>query len=156
MWLFEEDLKKWEALELKVIETLSSEFNLIKNPDKKGIDLLIIEDWIEVKMDEYAKYSGNFYIEFECNNKPSWIFKDESIRLRYWAHSDWDNIYLIDWHTLKTWVQEKIDLCRINKSNTSKWFKVIENWGNWGRSKGLLVPVKELESLALKIYKIWK
>lgn len=155
MWNFTEDLKKGEEMEETVISILNLNwFNLMKNPDKKWIDLLIIEEWIEVKLDWYAEFSWNFYIEFECNGKPSWILKDEKVKLKYWVHSDSKKLYILKWDEFKSWVELKISDCRANKSLTSKWFRLIESWGNWWRSKGLLVPVSEMEKQAEIIYNI--
>ncbi len=154
MWNFKEDLEKGNAMEEKVLQVLSSDFNIIRNPNNKWMDLLIIEKWIEVKLDEYSKYSWNFFLEFECNWKPSWIYKEEDVELRYWAHSDGEKVYIIDGIFLKDWVAEKILECQANKSLTSKWCRLIEAWWNGGRSKWLLVPIKELDSLAEKVYNI--
>lgn len=152
MWIFSEDLTKWLVAEGKVLSVLSWEFNLVKNPNDRWIDLLIIDWWIEVKLDEYAQFSWNFYVEFECNNKPSWLFKEEEYRLKYWAHTDGIRVYLLIADDFKEFVSEKILNCRDNKSNTSKWFRVVEQWWNWWRTKGLLIPAKEMEQIAYKIY----
>lgn len=153
MGTFVNDLKKGKEWEERVLEVLIQNwFKLIKNPVEKEIDLLIIEAGIEVKKDEYAQFSGNFYIEFECNWKPSWLFRPEKYHLRYWAHTDWVHIYLLDADQFKEFVLSWIMRCRANKSNTSKGFKVIEQWGNWWRSKGLLIPIPEMEKLAYKIF----
>lgn len=110
--------------------------------------------WIEVKLDAYAIHSGNFYIEFECNGKPSWLFREEHLHLRWWWHSNWEELLMLDWDELKEVVLEKIEACRANKTNTSKGFKVIEAWWNWGRTKGLLFPVEEMKKIAKHIFKI--
>lgn len=142
-------------MEAKVLSILEEDWHfLIPNPNKKWMDLLIIEKGIEVKYDEYAQYSWNFYIEFECNWKPSGIYKNDGIKLKYWCHSDGNKVFLLDGKKLQQYVEEKIIECRANKSWTSKGFKVIENWWNWWRTKGLLVPVKEIEKQAKKIYHI--
>jgi hypothetical protein len=154
MWSFRDDLIKGKEWELKVLQVLKGEWmKLIQNPDEKWMDLLFIEEWIEVKKDEYAQYSGNFYIEFECNWKPSWLFRPEDYHLRYWAHTDWVHIYLMNWDYFKEFVNERIASCRANKTNTSKWFKVIEWWGNWWKSKWLLIPIEAMKEIAYEIYK---
>lgn len=152
MWNFKEDLEKWRVMEDRVMDALKDDFNIIKNPNERWMDLLIISEWIEVKLDEYSKYSGNFFLEFECNGKPSWIYKEEDVHLRYWAHSDWERVYVINWVFLKDWVAQKIYDCQCNKSLTSKWCRLIEAWWNGWRSKWLLVPTKDFEALAEKIY----
>lgn len=155
MGLFKDDLIKWKEGEERVLEILIENwFNLIKNPKEKEMDLLIIDNvpWIEVKTDEKAQYSWNFYIEFECNGKESWLFRPEKYHLKYWAHTDKVKLYLLEWDQFKTYVSEKIANCRSNKSNTRKWFRVVEFWGNWGLSKWLLIPRKIMEEIAYKIY----
>ena len=129
-------------------------FNLVQNPDEKKMDLIIVERWIEVKLDEYAQYSWNFYIEFECNWKPSGLFRPEEIELRYWAHSDGVDLYLLDWAMLKSWVKGKIDDCNKNKSLTSRGTKLIEAGGNWWRTKWLVVPLTIIKGLASNVYPI--
>ena len=153
MWNFAEDLIKGKEMELIAMNVLIEDwFNLIQNPKKKEIDLIIIQKWIEIKFDEYAKYSWNFYLEFECNWKPSWLFREEELHLEYWGHSDWDNLYLLNGDKLKEWTSDLIEKCRNNKTNTHKWFRVIESWWNWWRTKWLLVPVQELANISDKIY----
>lgn len=149
MWNFKEDLEKWEKFEDSVIDLLSSiGYKLIKNPDKKGIDLLLVKWGIECKMDEYAQYSWNFYIEYECNWKPSWIFKEEKHILKYWAHSDWKEVLILDWLMFNHFVKEKIKLCMQNKTLTYKWYRIIEQgWNGW-RTKGLLVPIQNMYEIS--------
>lgn len=155
MWNFREDLKKWKEAEIKVMNILKEEWwNIIQNPEEKEMDLLIIEKWIEVKLDEYAKYSWNFYIEFECNGNPSWLFKEEKVHLQYWAHSDWDKVYMILWDKLKQFVLDWLDACYSNKSLTSKWMRLIENWWNGWRTKGLLIPTAKIAELADLTYNL--
>jgi len=153
MWNFQEDLKKWKEYEEKAMNLLNDNwFNLISNPEKKGMDLLMLENGIEIKVDEKSKFTWNFYIEFECNWKPSGIFREETINLKWWWHSDWERLFLLSGDQLKKWVTEKIDNCRANKSLTSKWTRVVEFWWNWGRTKGLLIPIQQFEELSEKIY----
>lgn len=153
MWNFQEDLKKWKEWEERILQVLIENwFKLIQNPKEKELDLLIINGWIECKKDEKAQFSWNFYIEFECNWKPSWLFRPEEHELKWWAHTDWLLIYLLEANEFKIFVSNKIDECRNNKSNTSKGYKVIESGGNWGRTKGLLIPVKDMGWLARKVF----
>lgn len=156
MWNFKDDLAKGKQMEVVAMEIISRELglNLIANPKEKEMDIIIIEKWIEIKLDAYAIHSGNFYIEFECWWKPSWLFREEKLDLRWWWHSNWEELLLLDWKELKEFVLEKIEACRANKSNTSKGFKVIEAWWNWGRTKGLLFPVEEMKKIAKHIFLI--
>lgn len=137
---------------MKALKILNDNwYYIILNPAEKEMDFLIPKEWIEFKLDEYAQYSWNLYIEFECNEKPSWLFREERVTLKYWAHSDWKYIYIFDWEELKDFVREKIDDCRDNKSNTSVWYRVIEAGWNWGRTKGLLCPLEKIKLLAKDI-----
>lgn len=151
---FKEDLVKGEEMEAKAIKALKSDWiNVIKNPDKKGMDLVLLENGIEVKFDEYAKYSWNFYIEFECNSRPSWIFKEENINLKYWLHSDWEELFLLDGEEFKQWVKNKIEEARVEKATLkTHWFMVVENWWNWWRTKWLVLKVDLLKDKAIKVY----
>jgi len=150
------DLKKGKEMEVRVMNLLNSNwFNLIQNPIEKEMDLLYNQDkslGIEVKFDSYAQHSWNFYIEFECNWKPSWLLREESVELEYWAHSDWVRVFLIKWDKLMQRVLGWVEKCRANKTNKHKQFRVVENWGNWGRTKWLLVPVEMLESISDFVY----
>lgn len=150
---FKEDLEKWEKEEERVLKVLNEEFNydLIKNPDWKWVDL-IPNSWIEVKMDEYSLYSWNYYIEVECNWKPSWIYKDEVPAVKEWIQSNWEYFLKIEMEKLRSYVWENIELCKKNKSNTSRWHRYVSNWWDWGRSKGLLVPVEKLKEIADLVY----
>lgn len=154
MWNFAEDLIKGKEMEVIAMNILIDNwFNLIQNPKEKEMDLIIhCKKWIEIKLDEYAKYSWNFYIEFECNWNPSWLFREEDLKLEYWGHSDWINLYLLNGDKLKNWTLDLIERCRNNKTNTHKWFRVVESWWNWWRTKWLLVPVEELAKIADNIF----
>ena len=150
---FKNDLKKGKEWEDRVLEVLTENWiYAIKNPSEKEMDILFPQIWAEIKTDEYAQFSWNFYIEFECNWKPSWLFRHERLLLKDWIHTDKRRIFLLDANDLKGVVLEKIEDCRANKSNTSKGFRVVEQWWDWGRTKWLLIPIKEMEKLAYKIF----
>ena len=152
---FQKDLEQWKEMEERVMNLLNNNwFNLIQNPNEKEMDLLIIEKGIEIKYDVSAEKYWNFYIEFECNWIPSGLYKQESVSLSYWAHTDWKTLYLLNGKTFRRWAGEKIVLCRGNKSLTHKWFRVVENWWDWWRTKGLLVPVEKLKEQADLIYNL--
>lgn len=154
MGTFIEDLAKGEKMEEKAIDILNNNWiNVIKNPDKKWMDLLLLENWIEIKFDEYAIYSWNFYIEFECNSKPSWIFKEEKINLKYWGHSDGKELFLLEGKSFRRWVAERIEEAREkNTSLSSDWFMVVEKWWNGWRTKWLVLKVELLKKQAYKKY----
>jgi hypothetical protein len=147
---FKECLEKWENMERLVCDILNKNWiSVILNPSKEWMDLILLENWIEVKVDEYSKKSWNFYIEVECNNKASWIFKDEALNLKYWCHSDWDVVYVIDWPTLKSFVTDKINLCKSNKTLRHREFRFVSEWWDWWRSKWLLIPVSIIREISL-------
>ena len=152
---FKEDLEAWEIVENKVAEAFNREWlKVIKNPDKKWMDLLFIYDGAEVKMDFMASKTWNVYIEYESNWTPSGILKDEDVVLRYWAHAlKEDEVLLFDWEIFKEYVKTKIKDCSANKSNTSKWFRIV-SWWDWNRTRGLLIPVQEMKSLSTITLKI--
>lgn len=156
MGKFKEDLERGRKMEEKAMDILNNNwFNVIKNPDKKWIDLLLLENWIEIKFDKYAKVSGNFYIEFECNGTPSWIFKEEEFILKYWGHSDGDNLFLLEGKKFKKWVAKKIKEAREQKSSLpSHGFMVVEKWWDGWRTKWLVLKVDLLKKQAYKTYKI--
>jgi hypothetical protein len=155
MGIFAEDLKKGKEAEIRLLNKLNKIWMyVIQNPNEKELDLCLVTEWIEVKLDDKSTYTWNFYIEFECNWKPSWIFRDEKIRLAYWAQCTSTICYLIEWHKLKEYVLEYIEKCRNNKTLTYKWIRLVEQWGNWGRTKWLLIPIdkfKELSNLEINL-----
>jgi len=152
---FKKDLAKWQEYEKKIMNVLNKNgFNIIKNWNEKDIDLLLIKWWIECKVDEKAKFTNNFYIEFESNWEPSGVYKKDNYHLVYWAHSDGEYVYIIQWNKIQRWVSDMVDKCRNNKSNTYRWFRVVENWWDGGRTKGLLVPIHKLKKQANYIYKL--
>lgn len=152
---FKDDLIKWEAAEAIAMNILNDKLWLWlkKNVNNRWIDL-VPNWWVECKLDEYSIYSWNFYIETSSNWKPSWIFKDEEYVLRYWCHSDGVRLFVIDWDDMKQFVSEKINLCKQNKSLTSKWFRYVESGWNWWRTQWLLVPVLELEKISKYVYNL--
>lgn len=148
MWFFRDDLERWKEVEWMVLHSLLDKWlKVIPNPNEKWIDLLIILWWIEVKLDNYSLHSGNFYIEFECNWKQSWIFKEEQFPLTCWAQCTSEMCYLVDWVKLRNFIEQEIINCRANKTLTSKWIRLVENWWNWWRTKGLLIPVERFNEL---------
>lgn len=153
---WQEDLRKWLEFEEIVIDTLnkSGDMKVIKNPEIKWMDLIIIENWIEIKKDFWAPTTWNAYIEYEAYWKPSWIFKYESLNLKYWIHSTSENDFMMfEWKRFRRWIAEKIEDCEKNSSNTSKWFRLVK-WGDYKLTKGLLVPLHEMEKQCLKRYSI--
>lgn len=156
---FQQDLARGVAFEELVLSKLNASwYNLIKNPNEKGIDLLEISWWFEVKADHYNFHknieNGNAYIEFEAYWKPSGIFKEEDYPLKKWIHSlSPSQIIVLDWERFVEWVRQRIQDCESNKSLTSKWFRIV-TWWDWNRTKGLLVPAPVILEQAEKIFNI--
>lgn len=152
---FAECLEKWEKFERITHDILNKNWiKVLLNPNNKWMDLVIAEKWIEVKIDESSKKYWNFFIEFENNWKQSWIFKQDDIMLEYWAHSDWDVIYLVRWKLLRDFVADTISKCRQNSSLTYKGYRLVEKWWDWWRSKWLLIPVVKFAELATHTFNI--
>jgi len=86
-----------------------------------------IETKIEVKSDRMAKKTGNIYIEYMCNNKPSGISTSTSnIYVYYIINDDKDyNAYIIPTLELKEMIEQKI------------YFKTVKGGDRWA-SKGYL------------------
>ena len=140
---FASDLEEWKEIEVKVMSLLNNNwFNLIQNPNKKEMDLIILEKWIEVKYCRRAKETWNFYIEYECNWNPSWIFREEKLDLEYWGHTDWETLYLIVWYQLKKFINSILEWEKI------EWIK-LTNWWDWWKTKWVLVPIRIIDELSI-------
>ena len=83
---------------------------------------------VEVKSDAQYQKTGNFYVEYECNGKPSGIAATKS---KYYY------IYLDKLYILKT--EDLKDKCR-KYLNTKKDKKGGDNMA----SKGITIPINEL------------
>ena len=83
---------------------------------------------VEVKSDAQYKKTGNFYVEYECNDKPSGI---ATTKAKYYY------IYLDKLYILKT--EDLKDKCR-KYLNTKKDKKGGDNMA----SKGITIPINEL------------
>lgn len=157
---FKEDLQRGLEFESLVIDKLTSEgWGVIKNPDVKWMDLILVEKWCEIKADHYNYHKWktenmNAYIEFEAYGKPSWIFKEEKINLTYWIHSVHPESFMVFlWKPFRRWIISKIEDCEKNVSLTSKGFRIVTGW-DWNMTKGLLVPIHELEKQAYMKYEL--
>ena len=83
---------------------------------------------VEVKSDAQYQKTGNFYVEYECNGKPSGI---AATKAKYYY------IYLDKLYILKT--EDLKDKCR-KYLNTKKDKKGGDNMA----SKGIIIPIQEL------------
>lgn len=146
---FINDLKQWEAYELKVAEAIYKQFGIRmgKNPEKKGIDLMHPIMNLEVKKDRGVNRTGNYFFEYKNNGKPWWLFAYEELQERatfFWIWND-DEFLLFYLPYLKhlfyNWIED--------------WkYRVIENaWDGW-RVSGILVPEADLKELALYTIKL--
>jgi len=155
---FQKDLERWLEFEEKVLSKLTAEgWGIIKNPDVKGMDFILTENGVEVKADHYNFHKWktdnmNAYIEYEAYDKPSWIFKQEELNLTWWIHSVHPESFMVfPWKIFRRWVADRIEDCQNNTSWTSKWFRITV-WWDGNRTKGLLVPIAELEKQAKYTY----
>jgi hypothetical protein len=140
---FLEDLKEWEEKEIEIMNILNNNwFNLIKNPNNKWMDCIIVEKWIEVKYDKMSSTTWNFYFEYNCNWIPSWVFKKEEINLEYWVHCTDTKAYIIVGWQLKKFIASIISWKKF------EWIKLTNWWDGW-RTKWVLVPIKYIEELSI-------
>jgi len=102
------------------------EYDIIMSKDN-------IEIKIEVKSDRMAKKTGNIFIEYESNKKPSGISATKSdIYVYYIINDDKDyNAYIIPTIELKEMIEQK------------KYFKKISGGDGW-RSKGYLFKIQQV------------
>ena len=86
---WEEDLKKGEEIEYKLLEYLQKKYPKAYKMEGnfKDFDIEVPEKdiKIEVKRDIGSQESGNFFIEYECNYKPSGI---STSKANYWVIYD--------------------------------------------------------------------
>ena len=81
----------WEAFELFVADIINKEFNTsyIKNENVFWVDLLLNwKNWIEVKQDDKAKETGNYFIETKQYWKISWVLKDDIYVYCIWDYNE--------------------------------------------------------------------
>ena len=128
MW-FVSDLKDGEEKEHLVLGIIQKEYpqeDWYKNPEKKWVDI-VNSNWktIEVKFDRMAWVTWNFFIEVECNGKPSWINAYEEILTLAYVIDP--TIYLINIEILKDFI--------FNNS-----FRKVKGW-DWWRVTWVLVPI---------------
>lgn len=140
---FVKDLEEGNTYEARILAFLVKSYpnmRLAKNPDRLGIDLLSIYGAnVEVKFDRQMESTWNIFIEFECNWKPSWIFKYNPLPLfAYWC----DNYFYL----FKGQELQKLALSFIE----SKEYRIISWWDGW-RSKWILIPIRDLLSKQIAV-----
>ena len=135
------DLKEGKDYEWVVRDILNTNFltNLTNNTNRLGIDLVSDGLCVEVKYDRQCRTTGNVFLEYECSDKPSWVnkYSGKNSLFIYW---DYDEAYVFNLATLQELVADWVK---------NKTYRLI-NWGDWWKSKGVLVPITEL-----KKYIVW-
>lgn len=129
---FENDLKTGQLYEKKALELIQKDYPKAYIQDGYFLDWDIyipeLDMGVEVKSDAQYKKTGNFYVEYECNGKPSGIAATKS--KQYYIYLD--KLYILKTEDLK-------DKCR-KYLNTKRDKKGGDNMA----SKGIIIPINEL------------
>jgi|TARA_B110000467_G_C17930426_1_gene269627 hypothetical protein len=129
---FVKDLETGKVYEKKALELIQKKYPKAFIQDGYFLewDIYIpeLDMGVEVKSDAQYKKTGNFYVEYECNDKPSGI---ATTKAKYYY------IYLDKLYILKT--EDLKDKCR-KYLNTKKDKKGGDNMA----SKGIIIPINEL------------
>ena len=121
--MFKDDLKSWKRIEREFASRLMKrdvskiEFSEWKFPDrdvkatfhKQG---QIYEKTFEIKEDRVAERTGNVWIEYMCNGKPSGIYTSKADIIVYKL---WDEFRYVDRAKLL------VELCTCVKENVFGW-----------------------------------
>jgi hypothetical protein len=130
---FEKDLETGQLYEKKALQLIQKDYP--KAYIEEGYflewDIYIpeLEIGVEVKSDAQYKKTGNFYVEYECNGKPSGI----SATKAYYYYIYLDKLYILKTDDLKEKCRKYIDTKRDKKG------------GDYMASKGIIIPIKELK-----------
>lgn len=132
---FKKDLKtgkKYENIALELIQKTYPKAYIIDGYCKEW-DIYIpeLKIGVEVKRDEQYKVTGNFYVEYFCNNKPSGISTTQSEY--YFIYLD--KLYVIETSKLKEKCRSYIDTYKDKPG------------GDDMASKGIILSLKELKEL---------
>ena len=129
---FVKDLETGKVYEKKALKLIQKKYPKAYIQDGYFLewDIYIpeLDMGVEVKSDAQYKKTGNFYVEYECNDKPSGI---ATTKAKYYY------IYLDKLYILKT--EDLKDKCR-KYLNTKKDKKGGDNMA----SKGITIPINEL------------
>ena len=132
MTKFEKDLQNGKEYEKKALLHIQKKYPKAHIIDGYCLDWDIyipeLEIGVEVKSDAQYQATGNFYVEYFCNGKPSGISKTKE-KIYY--------IYLDKRYIIKT--EDLKDKCR-KYLNTDRDKKGGDNMA----SKGITLPIKEL------------
>ncbi len=129
---FVKDLETGKVYENKALKLIQKDYPKAYIQDGYFLDWDIyipeLEMGVEVKSDAQYKKTGNFYVEYEFNGKPSGIATTKA--KQYYIYLD--KLYIIETEDLK-------DKCR-KYLNTKKDKKGGDNMA----SKGIIIPIQEL------------
>jgi len=132
MGKFEKDLETGKKFEQQALELIQKKYPKAYIVDGYFLewDIFVpeINIGVEVKSDAQYQKTGNFYVEYFCNGKPSGISTTKA-EIYY--------IYLDKLYILKT--EDLKDKCR-KYINTNRDKKGGDNMA----SKGIILPIKEL------------
>jgi hypothetical protein len=129
---FQHDLKNGKQYEKKALLHIKQKYPKAYIIDGYCLDWDIyipeLQIGVEVKSDAQYKLTGNFYVEYSCNGKPSGIAATKA---------DIYYIYLDKLYIIKT--KDLKDKCRkyINTNRDKKG-------GDYMASKGIILPINEL------------
>ena len=130
---FEKDLatgKKYENQALKLIQKDFPKAHIIDGYYKEW-DIYIpeLKIGVEVKSDAQFKKTGNFYVEYFCNGKPSGI---ATTKAKYY-YIYLDKLYILKTDDLKAKCRKYLNTDRDKKG------------GDNMASKGIIIPINELK-----------
>lgn len=129
---FEQDLKNGQEYEKKALAHIQQKYPKAYIIDGYCLDWDIyipeLQIGVEVKSDAQYKATGNFYVEYFCNGKPSGISTTKAEI--YYVYLD--KLYILTTEELK-------DKCR-KYLNTNRDKKGGDNMA----SKGIILPLNEL------------
>lgn len=141
------DLEEWWLYESRILDFLAKSYPTMKLAKNASIlDIDLISQYganVEVKFDRQMGRTWNIFIEFECNNKPSWIFKYNPLPIFiYWNN---DYFFLFEGTKLQKLISELI----------ISWEYRIVSWGDWWRSRWILIPIWDLLSKQIAVRKFY-
>ena len=129
---FEKDLETGKVYEKKALELIKRDYPKAFIQDGYFLewDIYIpeLDMGVEVKSDAQYKKYGNFYVEYECNGKPSGIAATKA--KQYYIYLD--KLYILETEDLKYKCRKYINTKRDKKG------------GDNMASKGIIIPIEEL------------
>ena len=129
---FEKDLETGKVYEKKALELIKRDYPKAFIQDGYFLewDIYIpeLDMGVEVKSDAQYQKTGNFYVEYECNGKPSGIAATKA--KQYYIYLD--KLYILETEDLKYKCRKYINTKRDKKG------------GDNMASKGIIIPIEEL------------